>query len=127
MEMYGSVTHSFINSFIHSKLAVWGTLCLGLLLTPRSTWTTPSCHLWMDVLSRLRFISLLLKAYHPCTPWTQFNLGLKIRSFFPLFMEGILHRRGGGVAGWAEEERLPEMAFLPSANSESPTWTPESH
>jgi hypothetical protein len=46
----------------------------------------------MDVLSRLRFISLLLKTYHPCTLRAQFNLGLKIRSFFPPFMEGILHR-----------------------------------
>lgn len=44
-------------------------------------------------------------------------------------MEKILHKREAVllVGSGGEIIALPEMAFLPSAGSESPTWTPESH
>lgn len=87
MEMSGSLTHSFI----HLKLAMWGTLCPVCLSAPRNTWTAPSCLLWMNVLAWLEFISFLLKTHHACTLRSQFNLRLKISSFLSPFMEGILH------------------------------------
>lgn len=40
-------------------------------------------------------------------------------------MVGILYR-GEAVLLGKLRKRLPEMAFLPSADSESPAWTPES-
>lgn len=44
-------------------------------------------------------------------------------------MEKILHKRKvvSFDVLWGEIIALPEMAFLPSADSESPTWTPGSH
>lgn len=83
----------------------------------------------MNVLSWLGFISLFSETHHLLAVWTQFNLGLEISSFFSSLMERILHKReavlfvgrGGKIIA------LLEMAFLPSADSESPTWTPESH
>lgn len=83
----------------------------------------------MNVLSWLGFISLLSETHHLYAVWTQFNLGLEISSFFSPLMKSILHKREAvlfiGCGG--EITALLEMAFLPSADSESPTWTPESH
>lgn len=108
-----SLIHSFVRSLIHLKLATWGTRCPEHLLTSRSTWTTPSCCLSMDVLSWLESISFLLKAHHPCTLWTQFNLGLKISSFLSPFMEGILHRGEVVLLGGLRKRDCLRWLFSP--------------
>lgn len=87
MEMCG---HSLIHSFTKSLLC-GGHYAQGASQLPGTPGPPPSCRLWMNVLSWLESISFLLKAHHPCTLWTQFNLGLKISSFLSPFMEGILH------------------------------------
>lgn len=80
-----SLTHSFIHSL---KACYVGDTMPRVPLSSQEHLDHP---LWMNVLSWLESISFLLKAHHPCTLWTQFNLGLKISSFLSPFMEGILH------------------------------------
>ena len=65
----------------------------------------PACHLRMNELSWLGFISLLSETHHLHAVQTQFNLGLEIKLIFlPIYGEDSPQERGG-VAWWAMGER----------------------
>ena len=101
-------------TFIYRQLAMSWALArsCGELLRHLNQ---PACHLRMNGLSWLGFISLLSETHHLHAMWTQFNLGLEISSFFSPFMERILHKKEAVWLGgpWGRDHCTAWDGFSP--------------